>query len=295
MKNIHFIGLSQIVYSLKAQNPPGDSMEFYCFGLAIELLRIYLGNEWANRVIFPYEEPSTKSESKAKEFLKTNNTLLQNRYRNQDRIIRFAELLYNLQDVLGIDNVISKIKSQGLESYLSELECASFFKRRNIGIEFVVESGEIGKDYDLEIKISDSIYIPCEIETKIESTHLSKKSIWNTLDKGRKQLPRDCPGIIFLKIPEAWIREKEINEEFEQSLNKIFRNTSRIVGVIISWEQWEWGIQQIRLSKYRIEKNIFSKYLDKKTEKFLDSFEEHGSDKWIRFDLLTSKIISTFN
>ena len=57
------------------------------------------------------------------------------------------------------------------------------------------------------------------------------RSISNTLEKGRKQLPADRPGAIFLKVPQSWVADTAIAAEMVQRGPAFFRNTDRIISV----------------------------------------------------------------
>lgn len=71
------------------------------------------------------------------------------------------------------------------------------------------------------------------------------KSVRDTLDHGRKQLPSHLPGVIFLQIPHSWLStdadplelyatktsEPSIVDRLERVANDFLRGTGRIVGV----------------------------------------------------------------
>src|SRR5208283_4385964 len=64
-----------------------------------------------------------------------------------------------------------------------------------------------------------------------ETTEINPTSIINSLEIGRKKLPADRPGIIFVKVPQRCIVEAENAAAMVDAGRKFLRNTDRIVAI----------------------------------------------------------------
>jgi len=155
------------------------------------------------------------------------------RYRNQTRTLRTAELLFNLQSIEGIDGRLEALRAGKVEATYAELEAGAFLLRRGVLFKYVDETGVKGLDYDGQILLHSGERVNCEMKCKVESTGLSNGAIRNALDAARKQLPAGESGIIFLKIPESWIREPAVGTLLSTAINDFRRGTSRVVAVIL--------------------------------------------------------------
>ena len=228
LQNILGIGLKQ--------NPSPDETALRYF-LATVLLRHYLGTEWCDDAIGPCH-PGTLTRSRADRlFLRTDADGDGNGYRNHERIERLAELLYNLQEVRGMAGRHLSIQGGGqFESTYAELEFAGHFIRHGVRVVFRNRSGVRGNDYDFDAN-EGGTEICCEVKCKLENSDLNETTILNTLDRARKQTPSGRPAIIGVKIPEPWISEPGLRVAFESALASTFRNSDRVVAVIVRWEE----------------------------------------------------------
>jgi hypothetical protein len=66
------------------------------------------------------------------------------------------------------------------------------------------------QNYDLEIFYPGGYKVCAETEAKIEVTTASVRSILRSIQHARRQLPDDAPGVIFIKVPERWIRDIQL-------------------------------------------------------------------------------------
>lgn len=227
LKNIVGIGLKQ-----KRSSDDTDLRYF----LATVLLRHYLGTPWCDQCVKPGQTDIPRGSRAGRLFLRTDNDASEDGYRHQERVERLAELLYNLQGVPGIEARRAGIKQGAVESTYAELEFAGHFFRRGIRVRFLDRSGVKGNDYDFDAGEGFAA-VCCEVKCKLESTDLGENTIINALDAARKQTPADRAAIIGLKIPEPWIREPVLREMFESALVSFFRNSGRVVAVVVRWEE----------------------------------------------------------
>lgn len=235
MERLTSDNLQNIVINTLDTHPTMDASGLrYLQGLI--LLRHYLGGEWCDQYLEPGTNPVQRDGRAGRLFSRTDATSVNDRFRHQDRVERLAELLYNLQDVQGIEERRASIQQGDVESTYAELEFAGHFISRGVGLRFLDRSGVKGKDYDFEAWIG-AHSVCCEVKCKLEGTDLSENTIINSLNKARKQTPTDRPSIIGVKIPESWASNPALRADFESALTEFFRNSGRVVSVVLRWEQ----------------------------------------------------------
>jgi hypothetical protein len=221
---------------------------------ACETLIAFLGPHWVFQHAFGKGGNPTS-------FLRANPKESPEMYRHQDRVIALADCLFNLQSISGIDAKIERLKRSDVESSVTEIEAAKLLFRSGIPIQFVVESGKKGCDYDLEATLASGV-AACETKCKIETTELSPSTLRDALGTARKQLPADRPTMVFVKIPEHWMANHQANAVIKAALDGVFASTRRISAVVFHWEQWLDGHPQgaARLTCFRTEHNPRARY-----------------------------------
>lgn len=160
-------------------------------------------------------------------------------HRHIDRVVMLGEMLYNLQTVEGFAGRLKALMSdkRSIEACVGELEGARMLHRAEIPFRFVDPQGSLGQDYDVEVLV-DPRPIHCEMKCKIEGTDLGPRTIFNSLDAARRQLPPEAPGIIFVKLPHSWPTHPTLPLNVEVAVSKHFRQASRIGAVVFHWEEW---------------------------------------------------------
>ncbi len=236
---------------------------FLAFAVSTEILRFFFGNKWTNENVFACHPEVSPQNREGREFLKTEfftDPVLGLRYMRY--VTEIAECLYNLQDTPGIKIRIELMKSDNLESALGELQVAKLFAHPSFRLRFIKPTGIAGSDYDLEFTTSENRVICGEIKTKKEKTAFGQRTISNTLEAARKQLPKDAPGMIFLNLPETWPTISEFQQITEASILKVFRQSDRVVAIVPSWDNWTpygrnvvyrrgvWSVYNQRSTKY---------------------------------------------
>jgi hypothetical protein len=205
--------------------------------MATEFLRAVVDNEWTNQMVFGQHPTVLRSNRAGRAFMRAESTTDEERYRNQQRALLTAELLFNLQSVEGIDTRLDDLRSGLVESTYSELEAGGFLRDRGVRFRYVTPSGARGADYDAEIPLPGGGKLNCEMKCKVESTDLSEAAVRNPLQDARKQLPPGEPGLVFLKIPEQWVRQPEVAQVVLTAIDTFLRGTSRVVAVVVCWEE----------------------------------------------------------
>jgi len=277
--------LRAIVQQLEKNFPDNADEVFKMFGLAVKVLRHYLGEDWTNENIFSLHRDVSKRNRAGRRYFKTEEGVPENQFRYQHRVILLAELLFNLQEIKGVEQRVESIQTGNLESTFAELECASHIKQAGLNFSFVMTSGVKGQDFDIDIILSSGKRVHCELKAKAEQHELNKTSIYRTLDASRKQLPVDERGVVFLKIPDEWIKQPKLASIFQENLQKFFRQTNRVVAVVLLWEQWSFSqsVGGVVTTKFRVEINHNSQLLDKETQDMLEKLNNPSWQSWVRF------------
>lgn len=213
----------------KDQQPP-PLMVNRAFDLAIHILLHFLGQEWVRK------------ERESKEGLLSDSKLgspsKKESWESTGKPIRLAELLLNLQDVVGFEEVVNNLRKGDLESYFAELESAGMLLAAGFRFGFVKPVGQRGKDYDIVVTLEDGSTVPLEVESKAIATTLSEKTISNTIEHARQQLPSDKPGFILIRIPDGWSDQAEFNQIMKSGVFQGIKQSGRIVGVLVWWKEY---------------------------------------------------------
>jgi hypothetical protein len=137
-------------------------------------------------------------------------------------------MLFNLQNVPGFDECVERLKAGDIEATLAELDLGRFLFLHSVSFRYVKPISKKGSDYDVDITYPNGVVASADAKCKVDG-EFNKKTIENSLETARKQLPKDNPGIVFVKHPASWA--KEHFEEMRELTAKFFSRTERIVSV----------------------------------------------------------------
>ena len=145
-----------------------------------------------------------------------------------------------MQDVPGMQHRINTLQFNDLESISSEMECAKLIFHPNHQLQFNEPKSNApkGSCYDAEFRTTEGRIIHCEFKKKTKNTVMSAKSVSNTCQDARKQLPKGKPGIIFLRLPEEWSCQPNFKEIIKPGLEQSVRQSDLLVAIVIAWERW---------------------------------------------------------
>ena len=151
--------------------------------------------------------------------------------RSAYRIMDLAELLYNLQHVPGFHECIARMRDGDIEGTLAELDFGRMLYLHRILFRYVVPSGLKGSDYDVDVIHPTGLALCGDAKCKVEATEFSWKTIDVTLEKARKQLPGNRPGIVFVKLPPKWMELRNFADVCVAVAHDFLRTTRRVVSV----------------------------------------------------------------
>jgi hypothetical protein len=120
-----------------------------------------------------------------------------------------------------------------VEPTYAELDLGRMLYCGRVNFRFVEPQQIKGLDYDIEITLADGMIVCADAKCKIEATDFSVGTVENSLEKARRQFPKDRPSVIFIKVPARWLKQPTATPGL--SLNgiaeKFLCGTERIVSV----------------------------------------------------------------
>jgi hypothetical protein len=126
------------------------------------------------------------------------------------------------------------MRSAQVEAMFAEFDFARFLYLHDIAFKFVTPTGVKGKDYDFGVQYADGREACADAKCRLESTEVRSVTLRNSLNKARtNNLPPDKPGIIFAKVPQAWLEQEDVRKDIFAVVKEFLRNTGRIVSVVL--------------------------------------------------------------
>jgi hypothetical protein len=199
--------------------------------LAIAIMQKFFGEEWIERHIM---------EARKATFLNkvgSDYELIQKEMRR----ILLAEMMYNLQDkdrfVLCWRDIYSGDMSQ-IESSYAVLEVAralyAFAIDRQLRVKFIKPEGETGKKRpDLYIILSDGVRLYAEAKVRDNESDFTIRRLENRLSGAKKQLPKNRPGTVFVKIPASWFFNEDKIKQLISMVEKSVSRSPWVVSVVL--------------------------------------------------------------
>lgn len=192
------------------------------FAVACGVLKAFLGAPWFDKHIMPEGKRG---------FLTIDESTVVKHEETSFRIIDLAEVLYNLQTVNGFDECVTRLRNGDIEGTYAELDFGRMLYLHKIRFRYVTPQGTKTRDYDLEVLYPDGRIACGDAKCKIESTDFGAKTVTNTLDDARKQLPADRPSIVFVKLPPRWMKIRDYDKVLLEVARKFLQGTQRVVSV----------------------------------------------------------------
>jgi hypothetical protein len=199
------------------------------FTMAVSVIRHFFGQPWCEEHII-----QDAAHSRPAGFLRLDFTPGFECERKTSRVLDFAETLFNLQHIQGFDDRVNQMRAGQIEASFAELDFGRFLHLHDIAFEFVKPSGVKGRDYDCRVEYADGREACADAKCRLEGTEMRAETIRNSLITARSHnLPSDKPGIIFVKVPQAWLEQDEMRKGIHAVADGFLRNTGRIVSVVV--------------------------------------------------------------
>ena len=152
------------------------------------------------------EHPSGCEQLLSPGFFRMDFSSPEKRQLKATRILDFAETLINLQEVRGFNERINQMRTCDPESTFAELDFGRFLYIHDIDFCFVTPTGKKSQDYDCAVAYCDGRAACADAKCRIEDSEIQPRAIRHALETARKKnLPKDELGIVFIKVPQAWM------------------------------------------------------------------------------------------
>jgi hypothetical protein len=182
--------------------------------IANEIAIHYLGEYWYGRYV--------KHTSRYATYFRVDNTASRQAIMTGImRWLEFSETLLNLQNIAGFEHALGELFNGKIEAACAELEIARMLVMFGWKFDFVYPIGGARQNYDLEIFYPDGYKVCAETAAKVEATTPHARSILTSIRHSREQLPDDQPGVIFIKVPERWVRDAKLADRITNVANGI--------------------------------------------------------------------------
>lgn len=209
------------------------------FWLSVMIITFFLGDEWRIKNIVD----NFVIGNKGMEYLRLGCENEEARYEHQFRLTLLADSLFLLQNCEGFDLEIEKLQKVSpanpeikLEDIAIELQLASMLVKSGHEVKFRRRSGIKRQDFDIEIKFKKITTILGEIKCKRDETVVDVNNLRRTLYDAEKQLPTDNPSIVFVRIPEVWLKYGNLAPEVGRVIQNFFQKIFHINAVVFIWE-----------------------------------------------------------
>jgi hypothetical protein len=186
--------------------------------IAISVIDDHLGADWYSSRI-----------EKGDDYLAPGNDPV-SRLQAMWRARELARRLYQLQSFDWFENCTAKVRTGDVSSFCFELDVAYHLMTTSPAVAATLEVGVKGADFDLSAVIG-STRVPIEVKTKSERTPLTEKTVTSTVRAAAKQLPKGEQGILFIRVPFAWIGGA-LEDFYADALSEGTRQTRRIGAVV---------------------------------------------------------------
>lgn len=216
--------VAQAVSEMREDPVAGENLRGLFDALSEGIIDDHLGPGW-----FEAHVDGSESSKQTRDFLDFEGSPAI-RLLAAHRVHELARRLYQLQSFEWFDDVVRRVATRSLSGAAFELDVVFFLHHLIAGVIPIEESGRKGEDYDIRLHVL-GLEVPIEVKAKDDDTPWHPRTLINTIEEARKQLPADSKGIVFLRIPPWWVGRK-LEEEYSDALADATRQTSRIGAVI---------------------------------------------------------------
>jgi hypothetical protein len=215
---------------------PG-TVESTAFGMSCAFLRFLFGDEWMANNLEPSPAKIARDHREGRASFRSGETDEIQQRRLRIRIPFVAEILFNLQGVEGIDLIVDAIREGHVTSRYAELVCGTRLKKAGLSFRYLAPRDAKRGEPSPDIEITrGGRRVICEVKSKSDDTEPGVVTLKGTLKTARKQLPKGEQGIIFVMIPEQWIKEPAIERLVVGTTEEFFCSTTRVAGVVLQLE-----------------------------------------------------------
>ena len=250
------------------------------FSLATNILREAMGDDWCQKHMF--------NAANGRSQLPVVGLDGADAIKAQARAVQLGELIYNLQVVPGFHVWVRGMANRDLNAVIAEAEAAKLLATSNMRLQFAPPQGRKGSDYEMDVELPSGDIASCEVKSKRGHTQLSGRTLLKSLKKAVHQIPATRPGIILLKLPEAWIKDgPRLEGAVDYAVKRLFRDSRRVIAVVFFWQRWNElsNGTQAQLWQFREYINENSRfYTEENAHIIRDAIMQPQEKTWVHFD-----------
>lgn len=186
--------LNAVASELKFQNVLPGTPRFH-FTIHAVIIKYFLGDDWFRDHLLPDSHPNS--------FLRPDFSSADIDPTYSIRTLELAEMLLNLQSVQGFWRCLEHLSLRQIQSGLAELQIGQVLKIRGIPFRYVEDGDTTTVDIIFHPFAETTAF--AEIKCKGEDTPYSDATLSNALTKARLQIGKGNAGVVFVKVPTAWV------------------------------------------------------------------------------------------
>ncbi len=197
--------------------------------LAEQMIADHLGERWVQKHIL-----NPRLSDQAKGYLDLGDHQLL-RALSLHRVQELARRLYQLQSFSWFEPVLDGVRTRKLSGAAFELDALWALQTTSPHVVAKSSSGAKGDDYDSFAVMGERL-VPVEIKAKGDDTPWSNRTVINTVKAAAKQFPKGDVGLLFIRVPTAWVGPV-LEAEYVNALAEGTRNTARIGAIITALDK----------------------------------------------------------
>jgi hypothetical protein len=154
-----------------------------------------------------------------------------------NRVIQLSDAMFTLiPKVIGFEGLRRRFqKRKDTRALFSEAQTASLLVRNGVTVEIIGETGKRGEDFDLLATVR-GVSVSVEV-TGIKGSTLSVSAILNKLKSKRGQVSTKRPAVLYVIVPEAWMKNYTAAFlVFNQAIMSFMQRSKRFNAVVLIWE-----------------------------------------------------------
>jgi hypothetical protein len=208
-------------------------------GVGEAFLLLVFGIDWFTKHIQPSATPDPWMLNPNNSWLASHRARLPEGWPliHGTRITRLGDALFTVIPKLQEGEELRQrfLKRNDTRASFIETEVASLLIYNGCSVRVVGESGARGQDFDLAATVR-GVSVTVEV-TAITKGPMTINTVLNKLHGKRDQVPADRPAVLYIHIPENWMRNRSLAFLIlDTAIRRFFRKSRRYNTVVFLWE-----------------------------------------------------------
>ncbi|MFC5265878.1 hypothetical protein ACFPJ1_27510 [Kribbella qitaiheensis] len=247
--------------------------------LASEVIEAIFGEDWVASNLAEAKAYATQS----------NDPEVKRAFLHEE--MQLGRYLFDLQPYDFFPDLIAGLRNRHneLRGAMFEAEVVWLLKYIPLQSAIRIPTGIKTNDYDIGVPFGDDEW-PIEVKAK-EDIAFTPKTLKQTLETARRQLPPGGVGTIFVRIPRTWGDLAAYGDDAETVISDALRSSSRVHAVVLISDAWTTELNQ-RFQTPRLVARVFcSTDCDPRVKKLLESYQVLWNADPVMFHPVWSRVI----